>query len=582
MTAPPRPCQRCARKPVARKTLRYCFDCQPGGPHVPPPCTGCGSNVDYYTAGKCRWCYRGTAAQPAGSCPDCHAWGTMRRRAWVCGACVAWRAKNPTIGNCAICGQRRHLGRGPYCRLCWRTAATRHSAHRRDGSTYLRLDVEAANRHGQQLFIADLTRLAWPRSGHRPLRRQQRSIAAASSEPAPTRPVSRVPGQLMLFTNNPPSFAARHGIPEPLNSRRAQALDVVARELAAHRGWSHTSLKRTRLALTVLLGQHPGPDPIRTSDLGALTALGVHSVVLTRAVLSEAGQLIDDQPSTLQRWFTARIADLPGGMRDELAAWFEVMRHGSATPPRRRPRAEGTIRVQASYALPVIRQWALAGHRSLREISREDVVAALPPGGDRRVLIGSALRSIFVVLRDRKLVFVNPTARMRIGRVESTQPIPVPIDVIKHGLHSDHAVREALTALLSFYALHRREVRALKLTDLRDRHLHVGARVLPVPDPVHDRLTRYLDYRTHRWPRSLNPHLFINSHTAGHHVPVGPGWIRRVLQQSPRALREDRILDEAHARPGDIRRLCDLFDINVRTALRYDSAVEHPDLAETD
>jgi putative transcriptional regulator len=61
--------------------------------------------------------------------------------------------------------------------------------------------------------------------------------------------------------------------------------------------------------------------------------------------------------------------------------------------------------------------------------------------------------------------------------------------------------------------------------------------------------------------------------------PVGRRWIRLTLQLPPRALREDRILDEAHARPGDARRLCDLFAMTVHTAERFTAAVEHPDLA---
>ena len=46
-----------------------------------------------------------------------------------------------------------------------------------------------------------------------------------------------------------------------------------------------------------------------------------------------------------------------------------------------------------------------------------------------------------------------------------------------------------------------------------------------------------------------------------------------------RALREDRILQEIHATGGDIRRICDLFDLKVDTAMRYAATLGHPDLA---
>jgi hypothetical protein len=47
-----------------------------------------------------------------------------------------------------------------------------------------------------------------------------------------------------------------------------------------------------------------------------------------------------------------------------------------------------------------------------------------------------------------------------------------------------------------------------------------------------------------------------------------------------RVLREDRVLDEAHATAGDIRRLCDLFGITVHTAARFTGTVDHPAFAQ--
>lgn len=51
-------------------------------------------------------------------------------------------------------------------------------------------------------------------------------------------------------------------------------------------------------------------------------------------------------------------------------------------------------------------------------------------------------------------------------------------------------------------------------------------------------------------------------------VPASP-WISHTLGISPQAVREDRILDEALATGGDIRRLCDLFGLTVGGAERY-------------
>ena len=62
---------------------------------------------------------------------------------------------------------------------------------------------------------------------------------------------------------------------------------------------------------------------------------------------------------------------------------------------------------------PPCRAWA-ATRDSLREITRADVLAALPPSGQPRATTVQGLRSIFRILRSRKLVFTNPTFRIHV------------------------------------------------------------------------------------------------------------------------------------------------------------------------
>lgn len=50
--------------------------------------------------------------------------------------------------------------------------------------------------------------------------------------------------------------------------------------------------------------------------------------------------------------------------------------------------------------------------------------------------------------------------------------------------------------------------------------------------------------------------------------PVSGPWITHTVGISPQTVREDRILDEALATSGDIRRLCDLFGLTVGGAMR--------------
>jgi hypothetical protein len=56
--------------------------------------------------------------------------------------------------------------------------------------------------------------------------------------------------------------------------------------------------------------------------------------------------------------------------------------------------------------------------------------------------------------------------------------------------------------------------------------------------------------------------------------PVSGPWISHTLGISPQAVPEDRILDEALATDGDIRRLCDLFGLTVGGAERYTRPAE--------
>jgi len=69
--------------------------------------------------------------------------------------------------------------------------------------------------------------------------------------------------------------------------------------------------------------------------------------------------------------------------------------------------------------------------------------------------------------------------------------------------------------------------------------------------------------------RRLTPHLFINAYTAVRTSHISHLWINQTLGVSAQAIREDRILNEAIATGGDIRRLCDLFGLSVKAAERY-------------
>ncbi|MBC2904833.1 hypothetical protein [Streptomyces cupreus] len=119
---PPRPpmrpptCPRCQKRPaISPSRRRYCHQCAPGGPLIPPPCRRCGSMTGYYSAGLCARCHK-YAPQQVDSCLDCLAWGVTRTTSWLCQGCRAWRRNHPRTGTCRTC-QRTLALRAGICRL---------------------------------------------------------------------------------------------------------------------------------------------------------------------------------------------------------------------------------------------------------------------------------------------------------------------------------------------------------------------------------------------------------------------------------------------------------------------------------
>ena len=277
---------------------------------------------------------------------------------------------------------------------------------------------------------------------------------------------------------------------------------------------------------------------------------------------------------------------VPYGIYD-LAAntrWVNVgTDHGRTNSPRRRPRSQTTIRLNIRWALPILRAWAASGHISLREISKEDIVDALPASGNPRSTAGQGLKSLFRVLKEHKVLFTDPTRRIKTGEHESRQPVPANLDTIRQALNSRNVAQAAVVALIAFHGLRPDHIRRLKVTDLRDGPLHVDGRVIVLAEPVLDRLHRWLDYRDMRSPNTLNDHFFLHYRTACRpDTAVGHRWIRLTIGEglTGSMIREDRILNEAHAAGGDIRRLVELFGLSVQASTRYTATIDHPDLTQ--
>lgn len=533
----------------------------PGGPFPPPPCRRCGTTENFFASGLCARCHRyGTIRVDA--CADCHAWGATRTGKWLCHPCQHWRAAYRMTAACIGCAAVMAVDDRGACRLCRVQARAVRVAKEP-------LDVIAANRHGAQLFLANMHKAATHRAGHI----EPRAVAP----PRPARPVTH--RQLLLFTMAPSLAGGRGVVGPPRDPVLAAILDDAVTQVADDNGWDWRYTTKIRSGIRLLVGLQDTPGAaIRHTD----TAVLVDAYISRRqvlAVLAAAGMLDDDRTPVLRRWFDHETVGLAPAITGELTAWFDTMHDGSPTPPRRKPRSPTTIKVYLGAALPALRRWTADGHQSLRGITRADVLAALPADPRHRKLCGQALRSIFGVLKARKLIFTNPALRLAHSTDTPIPPAVIDLDAVRDALNSPDPARAVLTALVAYHGLRSHQLRDLHLTAIRDRHLHLDGRRIPLADPVRRRLATWLDHRTQRWPTSTNPHLFIHFRTARRHEPVGARWIWLTLDLpgGVQALRQDRILQEAIATNGDPRRLCDLFGLSISHASRYTDAIREPD-----
>lgn len=540
-----------------RPRVDFCYECLPGGPFTPPTCKACASD-HYFSEGLCETCHPGGPSHLV-TCQGCLAWGVSRDRV-RCWVCRWWRSHYP-FGDCDYCGRTTTVGESGACRLCLEQARLTQAPGRA-------LNFAHANRHGQQLFFANMQ-----------FRQHRTPRLKAESELRPSTTFTPVGWrQLTLFDVTPDAQVIRE---------RALAADSdlihycseVVREHAAKHGWS----KRQRnvviysLRLLQVLQETPGAK-INATDVLALPRYQ-GTINSTLDILDAAGLLIDDRTSHVERYFAAKTFELPEPMRTQLEVWLKVMLDGSTTSPRQHSRDPQTARLHIMGIAPIMWAWASAGHQSLAEITTDDVRAALlSQSGAHRNFAEYGLRSLFKVLKARKMVFLNPTRGMALTPVHATIPLPLDSGAIRRALDSPDPAIALAVALVAFHALTAAQLARLQLTDIVDGRLNLGERVIPLAGPVRVRLGAWLTHRNQIWPSSINPHLFVGRVSAPRLVPVGKQFPWKGTDLRPQALREDRILQEIHANGGDVRQICDLFGLTISGAMRYALTFAHPDL----
>lgn len=566
-------CNHCQANRAAwtKPRVDVCYDCLPGGPFTPPPCSVCGSS-DYFSQGMCARCHpRGP--EHIRSCKGCLAWGVFPSRNWTCSSCRWWET-HYSKGICTFCRYPGNVSDTGACRLCLEQARMLQEPGRAP-------DVAAANQHGQQLFFANMLgkRRVSPMPPTAPWRRRDKN--RLPYEPG-TGFDDNSSIQLTLFDMDADAEVLRQRLLSH-DSELTRYCISIAQEHADRYGWSIRQRNAVFRTLRLLQTVRTNPDAkIRVSDVIA-TRRYDGTISSTIDVLAEADLLIEDVPAHVERYFNVKfIASgvLPTQMRQHLELWLQIMTGGSHQAPRQIPRDPATVKIHIMGIAPLVQGWVEAGHHSFAEIGPEQVRQTIDqlPTTTKRHHAEIGLRSLFKILKGRKLVFINPMKNIDPTPIGHNIPLPLDPALVRTELDSPNPAVALSVALVAFHALTSRQLRALKLTDIVDGRLRLGDRDIPLAAPVRTRLAAWLDYRNATWPATANPHLLISRRTAPRLVPVGHSfpWIHSTLR--PSALRQDRILHEIHATGGDVRRINDLFGLSIEGGTRYLGTVEHPGL----
>lgn len=551
---PPPKCLGCgvARVAWVRPRVDFCYTCLPGGPFPAPSCSRCGSGA-YFSQGLCERCHPGSPAF-IGQCKDCLAWGVYRQHNWRCWQCRWWFTHNP-VGDCAYCHRRVPVGERGACRLCIESARRIQEAGRD-------LDLQGGTRHGMQLFFANMP----PRRKLQPPKQSLRASRIVLDGQAP------VWEQPALFELAPDPDVLRQRATARARDWSYRT-DGIVFERADRFGWSKRQTNQVRRSLKMLQILAPeGATMIRASEVIRLRRYdAAGNVVSTLEVLDAAGLLVDDRVPTIDRHFDGKFAGMPPTMRSQLELWFDIMLSGSTTPPRRKTRDPATVKIQILGIAPIITAWVAAGHESLAEAGK-------------RHWAERGFRSLFGILKGRKVIFADPTRGITLTDSGQSVPLPLNTETILAVLNHPDPAMALATAIVAFHGLTNLQVRHIQLTDIVDGRLALpDGRVIPLAEPVRVRLAAWLDQRAAKWSRTLNPHLFVTQYTAPRLLPPGHQfpWLKAGV--SAQALRTDRIIHEIQATGGDVRRISDLFGIGVDSAVRYlrildpDLTVQPPD-----
>lgn len=558
-------CTGCGRR--RRCWAGLCQRCKRRRRSTSGACSTCGRQVSRLWSGRCPSCAH--SGWSVGSCAHCYAWAlSITGQPPCCRACRDFARRNG-IGDCRSCQRRLPVNRHQRCRLC--TAARRHAG----ADDPVSADEPA--QYGIQLFLGDLRTARRPRAPVRPER-----YCVVVGDPLPS--VGEVvDGQLELISVPPAPAQAGLAAQAWLHSPAGQTAMGELTAFAAARGWRPAILR----AVADALGLVAVNDPARwslTPEVAAQCRRRRLPVSRLREFLTSCcDQTCSDHRRSQTNHFVPAHrwppAGLPAAISRELTTWLEVL---SGARGRTRPHAATTVAAYARVVAPMVDDWA-GRYASLREVTTDDVTAQLQPlTGSARTGTTVALRSLFAALKSQRMIFTDPTRRVRPGRFPR-RPVLGLDDASRAGLLADTARTDHRLVLLlaGVHALSRAEITALRLDeiDLASRWLLVRGRRVTLDELTHQHLRDWLEERRTRWPATANPHLLITSKSAYGLEPVSTRYFRG-LSTPPSRLRADRLLAAATASNGDPLTLVRLFGVSGDTAVRYctelDQSIQEP------
>jgi hypothetical protein len=509
----------------------------------------------------------GRVTRTVTGCRSCLAWGLTYCQG-LCEACYRFAGRYQlAIGACGACGRQQPRKRG-YCRLCWCQAALE-----RPTGPGTPLAVYLTTVRHQQLFLGGLhQRRAAPRALPR-----RYGVRGRPRKPPPPVAVQPRSGwvQPMLVDGLPRQFCygrvdLRRG-PACDNPWLAWALHL-AHTMAEARGFDPVVRRALNRTLVMLLDDHTDGQLLRASQVYPVLLARSTGISHTTQILQTMGIFVDDRPATFDSWLQAKLDGLAPGIRAETSRWARVLHDGG---PRAHARDEKTVRTYLWAVRPALLAWSV-GHDHLREITSQQVLAHVAAlHGQQRQTTLVALRSLFAWAKKTGVIFRDPAARIRVGRLDWPVWQPLAPEQIAQTVQAATTPQaRLLVALAAVHAARTSAVRELRLddVDLGNRRLTIAGRPRPLDELTYRVLVQWLDHRRRRWPNTANPHLLISARTAVGLGPVSHPWANRILRGLPATLerlRVDRQLEEALTHRADPLHLAVVFDLDESTAIRY-------------